>query len=64
MIDLYEAGSAKPKAITETAVMEEGKWKIKWEDPDTGGEEEISTKIPIGPGPAPQPGIKVLPGKP
>jgi len=52
-IDYYEAGSNKPRAITETAVLEEGKWKIHWQDPDETDEGEISTKIPVGPGAQP-----------
>lgn len=54
LIDYYEAGSSKPRAIAQAAVLEEGKWKIRWEDPDEEPAEEISTKIPLGPvAPAP-----------
>lgn len=61
-IDYYEAGSNKPRAITEPAVLEEGKWKIAWQDPDEAEGGEISTKIPVGPA---VPGVTpILPQQP
>jgi len=52
IIDYYDASSEKPISITQTAIKEDGRWKIQWEEP----EEEQS-------GPAPAPGVPNVSGK-
>jgi hypothetical protein len=57
-IDWYEASENKPKTIEQTAVLEDGAWKIQWEDLDLLGEEAAPAgpqPLVVQPGAAPQP---------
>ncbi|HYG78268.1 MAG TPA: hypothetical protein VEK08_24915 [Planctomycetota bacterium] len=60
-IDFYEAGSSKPRPLTQHAVKEGETWKIKWEDLEEAAELEAPQLIvPTAPGSTPT----LQPGKP
>jgi hypothetical protein len=54
VVECYDASTTKPLAYNVAAGVEDGQWKIMWEDPPTE-EEELEEPAP-GPAPAPKTG--------